>query len=98
MQVEFFLKNTHITGGEIKEFLEEKTQKLERYFQGKIHARWTISYEQDEHVAHLHVTGNSLEYFAEDRQHNLFSSIEEAIEKVERQLQKRKEMIKDHHR
>lgn len=98
MQMEFVLKNTHTKGNEIKEFLEDKTSKLERYFQGRIHARWIINFENDEHISHLHVTGNSVDYFGESRQHNILTSIEDAVEKVERQLQKRKEIVKDHHK
>lgn len=98
MQMEFTLKNTHAKGSDIKEFLTEKTGKIERFFNGKLHARWTISYENDEHVAHLHVTGNNFDQFGEARDHNLLSSIEAAVEKVERQLQRHKEMVQNHHK
>ena len=98
MQVDFVLKNTHATGASIKDFLNDKTSKLKKYFDGRIHAKWTISYENDLHVAHLHVTGNMGEYFGESRLHNLLSSIEETVDKVETQLRKHKEIVKDHHR
>lgn len=96
--MDFTLKNTHVSGAEVRGFLEDKTEKLERYFQGRIHARWTISYESEEHVAHLHVVGNAGEYFGEARNHNLLSSIEEAIDRVERQLIKHKEILQDRHK
>ncbi len=98
MQMEFTLKNTHAKGSEIKEFLQDKTSKIERYFNGRLHARWNISYENDEHISHLHVTGNNLDHFGEARHHNLLTSIEDAIDKVERQLQRHKEMVKNHHK
>lgn len=98
MQVEFTLKNTKTSGEEIKSFIHDKTGKLEKYFQGRIHARWVISYESDEHVSHLHVTGAAGEYFGEAREHNLLTSIEEAVDRVERQLKKQKEILKDHHK
>jgi putative sigma-54 modulation protein len=97
MQMEFTLKNTHAKGSEIKDFLEDKTSKLNKYFDGKLHARWTIVYEQDEHESHLHVTGNNLDYIGKSRDHNLFTSIEGAVEKVDRQLSRHKEMVQDHH-
>lgn len=93
--MEFTLKNTHVNGAEVRPFLEDKTAKLERYFQGRIHAKWTISYENEEHVSHLHVIGNVGEYFGEARNHNLLSSIEDAVDKVERQLIKHKEILQD---
>ena len=96
MQVDFTLKNTRTTGNEIKAFLEDKTAKLEKYFEGRLHAKWVISNEADEHVAHLHVTGNNMDYFGEARDHNIMSSIEEAVDRVETQLRRHKEVLKNH--
>lgn len=98
MQIEFTLKNTHASGGDIRSFLNEKTGKLTKFFQGRTSAKWIIAYENDEHVAHLHVVGTAGEYFGEARHHNILSSIEEAVDRVERQLKKHKEIIKDHHK
>lgn len=99
MQLDIVMKNTHSTANDIRSFVEDKTSKLEKYVQAEFHAKWTISYENDEHVSHLHVTGsNSVDYFGEAREHNLLSSVEEAIDRVERQLKKHKEINKDHHR
>jgi putative sigma-54 modulation protein len=98
MQMEFTLKNTHVTGSEVKDFLTDKTGKIERFFDGKLRARWTISYENEEHVAHLHVTGNNLDQFGEARSHNLYSSIEETVGKLERQLQRHKEIVQEKHK
>jgi len=97
MQMEFTLKNTQTKGGDIKEFLEDKTSKLNKYFNGKLHARWVISFEQQEHEAHLHVTGNNMDYVGKARDANLLSSIEAAVDKVDRQLSKHKELVKEHH-
>ncbi|HEY8278886.1 MAG TPA: ribosome-associated translation inhibitor RaiA [Bdellovibrionota bacterium] len=96
MQMEFVLKNTRTKGNEIKGFLEDKTSKIEKFVRGHLHARWTISYEADEHEAHLHITANNVDYMGKARNHNLFTAVEEAVDKVERQLAKRKEIIKDH--
>lgn len=98
MQLDFVLKNTHTKGETVKPFLDEKTEKLEKYLHKAISAKWIISYENDEHVAHLHVYGDGSDYFGEARQHNLFTAIEDAIEKVERQLVKHKEIMKNHHK
>ena len=96
MQMEFVLKNTHTKGSEIKEFLEDKTGKLQKFVQGHFHARWNIVYEADEHEAHLHITGSNVDQIGKARNHNLLTAIEEAVDKVERQLTKHKEIVKDH--
>jgi putative sigma-54 modulation protein len=97
MQMEYALKNTHVKGSEISEFLEEKTSKLEKFLEGRFHARWAISFDNNEHEAHLHVTGNNFDHVGKDRDANLFTAIEGAVEKVERQLQKHKEVVQNHH-
>jgi|GEM_PF-6264143 len=97
MQMEFVLKNTHTKGESVKEFLEEKTGKLERYVHGHFHARWNISYEKDEHEAHLHITANNVDMVGKARHHIILTAIEDAIDKVERQLNKHREQVQDHH-
>lgn len=97
MQMEYALKNTHAKGENVKEFLEDKTGKLERYVHGHFHARWNISYEQDEHEAHLHITANNVDMVGKARHHILLTAIEEAVDKVERQLNKHREQVQDHH-
>lgn len=96
MQMEYVLKGTHAKGNEIKEFLEDKTSKLERYVNGHFHARWNIVYEQDEHEAHLHITANNVDQIGKSRHHNILTAIEEAVEKVERQLNKHREIVQGH--
>jgi putative sigma-54 modulation protein len=98
MQMEFVLKNTKTKGENVKEFLEDKTGKLERYVHGHFHARWVISYENDEHEAHLHITANNVDMIGKARHHIVLTAIEEAVEKVERQLNKHREMVQDHHK
>jgi putative sigma-54 modulation protein len=98
MQMDFTLKNTQTKGADIKDFLQDKTSKLDKYFAGHFHAKWIISFEADEHVSHLHVNGKNGDYFGEARAHNILSSIEEAVDRVETQLRKHKEIVKDHHK
>jgi ribosomal subunit interface protein len=97
MQMEFVLKNTHTKGAEIKEFLEEKTSKLKKFFNGTFHARWNIVWDADEHEAHLHVTASHFDHTGKARNPNIMSAIEEAVEKLEKQLSKHKDIVQDHH-
>lgn len=96
MQMDFTLKNTQTKGADIKDFLQDKTAKLDKYFQGQFHAKWIISFEADEHVSHLHVTGKLGDYFGEARDHNLLTSIESAVDRLETQLRRTKEIVKNH--
>ena len=87
----------HIEADELtKEFIEEKSQTLSRYFQGKIHVTWTLSAVKIERIAHCHLVGNSMDYFGEGSTEDFKSSISLALEKIEKQLRKHKEIVKDH--
>jgi putative sigma-54 modulation protein len=97
MQVDIAFKNIN-SGDSIKEFVNDKTSKLEKYFNGKIHAKWMLAQEKDEYIAHLHILGNSIDYFGEARLENLLSSIEASVDKVEKQLKKHKEILQNHHK
>ncbi len=96
MQMEFVLKNTHTKGSEIKDFLEDKTGKLKKFFHGTFHARWNIVWDADEHEAHLHITASHFDEIGKARNANIMTAIEEAVEKLERQLSKHKEIMQDH--
>ncbi len=95
MQVDIVFKGLQ-SKDETKEFVNHKTEKLKKYFQGKIHARWNLSHAKENCVAHLHVTGNHIDMFSESEHENLFSAVEQAVDKVEIQLKKQKEKVKEH--
>lgn len=97
MQLEMVFKGLE-SPQETKKFVEHKTEKLTKYFDGKFHARWNFSRQNEFCVAHLHVTGNHIDHFGEAEHDNLFTAVEHAVEKLEKQLRKHKEMLKDHHK
>lgn len=79
----------------LKAFTLEKTEKLQKYFNGKIHVVWNFSVEHQDHIAHCHITGNHIDYFGEAVTGDLYASIELAVDKLERQLKKHKEIVKN---
>lgn len=97
MQIDYVFRSVS-SNDEIKTFIEEKSRKLERYSTKPIHLKWTISAEQDEIVAHLHALGNHIDTFGESRNENLLTAVEDSVERVERQLKKQKEILKEHHK
>jgi putative sigma-54 modulation protein len=77
-------------------YATEKTDKLKKYFNGKIHVTWTFSTEKTEFVAHCHLLGNHMDYFGEASHPTLQESIDDALDKIEKQVRKHKEIVKDH--
>ncbi|MGK5090000.1 ribosome-associated translation inhibitor RaiA [Bdellovibrionota bacterium FG-2] len=80
----------------IKRYTTEKSDKLKKFFNGQINVTWNFSVERLEHVAHCHLVGNSMDYFGEAATVDMHSSIDQAVEKIEKQIRKHKEITKDH--
>jgi len=54
-----------------------------------------FSEEKQDQIAHCHLTGNNMDYFGEAKTSSLYASIDQGIVKIEKQIQKHKEIIKD---
>jgi len=80
----------------IKTFVQEKSQTLTRYFNGKISVTWNLSAEKQNRIAHCHLVGNDMDYFGEGSTEDFKASITVALDKVEKQIRKHKEIAKDH--
>lgn len=97
MQLEISFKNFE-ANDRIKEFVEEKSTRLTKFFDGQIVVKWTLSEEHSEKLAHLHVLGSSLDFFSEATDQNLMTAVEVAAHKMEAQLKKKKEQLRSHDR
>ncbi len=80
----------------VKNYAHEKSDKLKKYFHGKTTINWNFAVENLTHVAHCHLVGNNMDYFGEAQTENLYASIDMAVDKIEKQLRKHKEIVKDH--
>jgi putative sigma-54 modulation protein len=80
----------------IKTYTTEKSEKLAKYFNGKISVTWNFSAEKQLRSAHCHLVGNNMDYFGEAETEDLHASIDLALEKIEKQVRKHKEIVKDH--
>jgi putative sigma-54 modulation protein len=81
----------------LEETTRTKSEKLQKYWNGKINLEWTFSVEKQAQIAHCHLTGDHLEFFAESRTDNAYKAIDEVIDHLEAQLRKNKELLRDHH-
>lgn len=77
-------------------FIQEKSETLNKYFQGKITATWNLSIEKQSRVAHCHVVGNHMDFFGEASTEDFKASIDMTLEKIEKQIRKHKEIVTDH--
>ncbi len=81
----------------LKAFVQEKSDTLSKYFQGKISVTWNLTTERQNRIAHCHLVGNNMDYFGEGSTDDFKASIDVALDKIETQIRKHKEKLKDHH-
>lgn len=95
MEINMSFKHIDSTDA-IKNYTVEKTQKLKKYFNGKVAVDWNFDVSKQNQIAHCHVIGNHIDLFGEATTTDLYASIDEAIHKLEAQLKKHKEIVTDH--
>ena len=54
--------------------------------------------EKEERVAHCHLVGNNMNYFGEASTEDLRTSIDQALEKIEKQIKKHHDIVTSHHK
>jgi putative sigma-54 modulation protein len=80
-------------------FAEQKSRdRLEHYFQGRTNLGWDFFAERGFCIARCRLTGQRLDHAAEGRAPDMRAAIELALDKLDRQLVRLKEIVTDHHR
>lgn len=80
----------------LKTHVNEKSERLRKFIGENVECTWIFFIEADDHVADLRVHGPHIDYFAQAKTGDLYQSIDEAVTKIEKQLRKHKEIVKDH--
>jgi putative sigma-54 modulation protein len=80
----------------LKQHVTDKTERLKKFVPDQVEAHWVFYVEADIHVADLRVQGPHIDYFGQAKTTDLYQSIDDVVEKVEKQLRKHKEIVKDH--
>ena len=79
-----------------KEYIDQKLKKLEKYMDTPVEARVGLSVEKFRNVAEVNLMTNGQNLNAKEEAKDMSLAIDNAIEKIERQLKKRKEKIRGH--
>jgi len=79
----------------IDEKITEKVSKLKKFFQGKISVDWICSVESDAHYSEVTITGDHFKYHATASDANLYKTIDDAVQKLQRQLERKKAKVKE---
>jgi putative sigma-54 modulation protein len=82
----------------LKAYVAEKLERLEKHFDHVNNVHVILSVEKTRHKseATVHVNGASL--FADSTEEDMYAAIDSMTDKLDRQIKKHKEKLKDHHR
>ncbi|MCB9063162.1 MAG: ribosome-associated translation inhibitor RaiA [Halobacteriovoraceae bacterium] len=75
--------------------IKEKSKKLTKYFEGNTNVKWICSAKEGVHISELNLTGPHIEYHAKAQSDNLYKTLDMAISKIEKQIIRKKEKMKN---
>ncbi len=79
-----------------KEYVDERLKKLTKYIDNPAEARVILWVEKFRHFAEINLTANGLSVNAKEEEKEMHLAIDAAIDKIERQLKKHREKIREH--
>ncbi|MCW8988714.1 MAG: ribosome hibernation promoting factor [Gammaproteobacteria bacterium] len=81
----------------LKAYVSEKLERLEKHFDhvNNVHVILSVEKLRQKSEATVHVNGASL--FADSTEEDMYAAIDSMVDKLDRQIKKHKEKLKDHH-
>ena len=90
MNIKVVGKNIEITAA-IKEYIEKRVEKLEKFEGKNTEVTVVCSVEREEQIIEIQINQNGDFIRIEEKNNDLYASVDLAIDKAERQLRKEKE-------
>ncbi|MBN1688214.1 MAG: ribosome-associated translation inhibitor RaiA [Candidatus Omnitrophica bacterium] len=98
MDIRITGKHLSVTEG-MKEHLTEKLGKLDKYSPKIVEAHVILKKEKYLHEAEITLTAKNLRAFGQGKsKENIFTAMDQAYSRIEKQLKKFREKVKDHHK
>jgi ribosome hibernation promoting factor len=82
----------------LRNYVESKFERLERHFDHVTDVHVILGIEKINKKAEATVQISGAKLFAENQQEDMYAAIDGLIDKLDRQVRKHKEKIKNHHR
>ncbi len=82
----------------LKEYVNSKFERLERHFDRVLNVHVTLSVDKLQHKAEasMKISGNKI--YANAIEGDMYAAIDGLVDKLDRQVVKHKEKLKDHHK
>jgi len=80
----------------LRQYVVEKSEKLAKFLFEPVDIHWTLSVEKIRYIADVTVTANGVAIKAQGDTQDMYAAIDAAIDRLEIQVRKHKEKVKDH--
>jgi len=97
MQVSVTFKNID-PSEHLKNFVQEKLAKFDRLFNGPAEANVILSVEKFRNIVDISLAADRLTINGKEENEDMYAAIDLVLDKIEKQIKKNKQKIKDHHR
>ncbi len=81
----------------LRTYVEEKLERLERHFDNITNAHVILEIEKDRQKAEATIHVSRGQVYADSEDENMYAAIDSLADKLDRQIKKHKEKLKDHH-
>lgn len=89
MQITIRGKNMDVPGA-LKDYIERKLGKMDRFFETDLSAQVTVSIERERHIVEVTMPLNGMLVRGEDEAQDLFSAVDKVMDKIMKQVEKYK--------
>jgi putative sigma-54 modulation protein len=80
----------------LKSYVSSKLDRMDKLLDNPAEAQVVLSVEKIRHIAEIRVTGDRLNIVCREKSNDMYSSIDLALDKLEKQIKKQKAKIKNH--
>lgn len=81
----------------VKDYIQSKTEKFKKFLHEPVEVHVILELQKHSHKAEMNISAKHIKYHAlVDESSNLYAAIDLVAEKIERQLRKHKEIVKEH--
>lgn len=95
MQLSVTFKNID-PSDHLKAYLQEKLDRLDKFLDNPAEANVALSVQKHRHIAEVNVNGDRMTIIGKEETNDMYSAIDMVSDKLEKQIKKGKEKIRDH--
>lgn len=94
MKIQIAFKNLEHSPA-VDEHIHQKSEKLNKYLDGNMNINWSCELKEGIHSCDIKVQGPTFDYHATSNHENFYKCIDLGLQKVERQIARRKDKWKN---